>query len=476
MGKILIKNGFIVTLDSERRVFDSGFVAVEGSAITAVGGHAELESQGPFDEVFDVRGMIVLPGLINAHTHHLGNLFKGVRDGFAQAESHLKTLYPLLSNITDEDMRVSSYLACIEMLKTGTTCCLNHLIGYVTEETIQAVAEPVIELGMRQTIGTAMANNPERPFSKEYPLRMRHPRTLDEELDLAESVISNWHGAAAGRVRIALAIETQDAAVLYGGTTEDLIIEGTALAEKYDLKITTHSAADPPSKVYRDYLRLTGRSDIEFLVNLGVLSPVYVLVHCVGAGERDIQSIGESGASVVTNPVANAFLCNGVAPVKRMMQNGINVALGNDTAMINHSVDMIEQMKFCSLLQNVFTLDPTAIPPEKALEFATINGAKALGIEGSVGSLEMGRRADVVIFDLRGANTSVVNRPVSNLVYGARGLDANLVMVDGKILVKEGKLVAFDREEEVIAEATERAQITLKKAGLTYLTHRPWPR
>lgn len=476
MARTLIKNGFVVTMDAERRVFEGGYLVIDGRNIAGVGPARETPADADFNEVFDAGGMIVLPGLINAHTHHFGNLFKGVRDGFAQEESHAKTLYPILASLTDEDMRISSYLACVEMLKTGTTCCLNHLIGFVTAETIRAIAEPAIELGMRQTIGTAMANNPDRPFSEEYPIKVKHPRSLSEELGLAESTIQTWHGAGDGRIRIALAIETQDAAVLYGGTTEALILKGTELARKYGIKVTTHSAADPPSKVYRDYARLTGRSDIGFLRDLGVLSPAYVLVHCVGAAERDIRAIAASGASVVTNPVANAFLCNGVAPVKRMLQSGVNLALGNDGPMINHSVDMVEQMKFCSLIQNVYALDPAAVPPERALEFATVNGAKALGIDDEVGSLEKGKRADVAVFDLRRAHTAVVNRPVSNFVYAAQGSDASLVMVDGKVLVKAGELLGFSREEEIIEEAGRRARITLEKAGLTYLTRRPWPR
>ena len=324
--------------------------------------------------------------------------------------------------------------------------------------------EPVVQVGIRQLVTKEVRNTPNPPFSSAYPA-FPNERPLKEELAFAESIIDRWDGAG-GVVHMGLALETGANWMLHNATSDDLILAGVELAKKRNLKITNHCAAGTPWLSIKEFTHATGGGDVDYLFKLGVLVDNWVLVHGVHLKRNEIERVAEARASVITNPASNAYSSDGIAPVKTMFELGVNVGLGSDGSYVNCSMDMVQQMKFAALIQNVIHYDPTLISSERALEMATINSAKALGIDHLVGSLEVGKKADIAIFDFKKTHITVPNRPVGALVFTAHGTDVDTVIVNGKVLLRNGKLVGFADEQSVIEEATARAHDVIRRAGI----------
>jgi len=470
MPRTLITNGYVVTVNPSREVFPGGFVAVDGARIEAVGPGARAPSPGPQDEVIDASGCIVLPGLINMHQHHWYTLFKGLADGYLLEDWISGFVFPIVAHLSDDAMRVASYVAALEMLATGTTCSLNHSVTTTTPATVRSTIEPQAEVGIRQV------------FAKELrcksPGNPHHPLTLREALAALEEEVGRWHGAANGLVRMAMVIESNAHWVAAGMSTEELIVEGHALARKLDLRITDHIAGGTFSleKGFLKYLRETGRTDVRYLMQLGVLDPHWLLIHGIHVTELDIEHMARVGCSLVYTPTSESIRGGGIAPAANAARAGVNVALGTDGPMVDYSVDMVEQMKACTLMQHVRHLDPTRMPAERTVEMATINGAKALGLEGELGSLEPGKRADIAIFDLKKPYVGVLHRPVSSFVYAGKGSDARAVLVDGQVVYRDGRSPRFADGDRVTAEAERLGRTIVERAGLGRRLATPWPK
>ena len=468
--RFVIKGGYVVTMNSSREVFPGGYVATAGQRIEAVGPLAEWEGRPTEGEVIDARGMIVIPGLINAHQHFYYHLFKGLANGLLIEDWFPALVFPVLPHLTDEDMELTSYLAGIEMLRTGTTCCLHHLRTTTTGETLRRIAAPTAELGFRQVIG--------KEVQCRLPGNPRHPRDLDEEIAFVNELIPKWNGAHDGLVRLALVTECNAIFIDQQVTSEDLLTEGKRLATKYGLKISSHVSGGTLSfdKSYLQVLRKTGRTDTQTLMQLGLLDSTYIMVHAINVTPTDIRFMAESGCSAVYTPTSEAVRGGGIGPAAAMVQAGVNVALGSDGPMVDYSVDMVEQMKACSFLQNVKHLDPTIMPPERCLEMATINAARALGLEAEIGSLEPGKLADIAIFDLRTPHATPAHNPLSSLVYSARGTDLHTLFVDGRPVVRDGELTTFADTGRVLQAATARGGEIIQKAGLSDRALPKWPK
>ena len=470
MSRLLIHDGYVVTVNPARDVLPGGFVSVHGPRIAAVGAGLAAPPPTGFDEVIDASGCIVLPGLINMHQHHWYTLFKGLADGYALDEWIAALVFPIVPHLSDEAMRVASYVAAMEMLGTGTTCSLNHSLTTTTPRTVRATIEPQAEVGIRQV------------FAKELrcktPGNPGNPLSLGEALAALEEEVRRWDGAANGLVRMAMAIESTAHWVAAGMCTEELIVEGDALARRLGLRITDHVSGGTLSieRGYLKYLRETGRTEVRYLVQLGVLDAHWVAVHGIQLTDVDIEHMARAGCSLVYTPTSESVRGGGIAPAANALRAGVNVALGTDGPMVDYSVDMVEQMKACSLLQHVRHLDPTRMPPERTLEMATINGAKALGLEAELGSLEAGKRADIAIFDLKKPHVGVLHRPISNFVYAGKGSDARVVLVDGKVVYRDGRFPRFADGTRVMAEAERLGRAIAEKAGLGARFAATWPR
>lgn len=470
MPSVLIRNGYVVTVNGRRDVWPNGFVAAEGRDIVTAGPAAETPPDDSFDTVIDATGAVVMPGLINMHQHHWYTLFKGLADGYLLEDWVFEFLLPVAAQLSPEALRVSSYVAGMEMLATGTTCSLNHSVTTTRPEDVAATIEPQCELGIRQV------------FAKELRCRteanQRHPLDLDEALAAFAEEVRRWDGRGKGLVRIAMTIESNAHWVAAGMTTEALICHGHELARQLGLRISNHVSSGTFSmeKGMLHYLRETGRTDVRYLMTLGVLDPHWILIHGIHVTDLDIEHMARTGAGFVYTPTSEAIRGGGIAPFAAAHRCGVNVALGTDGPMVDYSVDMIEQMKCCTLMQHVRHLDPTVMPPERTIEMATINAARALGLDREIGSIEPGKRADIAIFDLRKPHIGVIHRPISSLVYSGKGTDASVVMVDGEIVYRDGLFPRFAEGARVIGEAQRIGRSIIESAGLAHRLAPEWRR
>ncbi len=466
---ILIRNGWVVTMNPGREVFERGYVATADDGSIAAVGPAGAEPDGGFDRVVDAAGMIVTPGLINLHQHHWYNLFKGLAGGMLLEDWVTRLLLPCAQRLGPEDLRASAYLAALEMIGTGTTTCLNHSVTTTMADETAATIEPMAALGFRHV------------FAKDF--RCRTPANPDHAHDEAAAsayigdLVERWHGAHDGLVRLALAIESNAHWIAAGMSSEALILAGHRLASEHDLRITNHAAGGTLSTDtgYLKYVRETGRTDIAHLMQLGVLDARWLLIHVINLSDSDIEMMRRAHCHAVYTPTSESMRGGGIGPWRGLDRAGINIALGTDGPMVDYSVDMVEQMKACLYIQNVKHLDPTAFSPERVIEMATIDAARALGMDGEIGSLEPGKRADLVVFDMRAPHLHVMHNPIANLVCCARGADAHTVLIDGRIVLQEGEFPHFSDVDDVIREATERGRAIARAAGVDGASAPSWP-
>ena len=470
MRRTLIKNGYVVTVNAGRDVWPGGYVVLAGRDIASVGPAADAPHPNDFDTVIDAQDAIVLPGLINMHQHHWYTLFKGLADGYLLEDWVSNFLLPITTKLSPEALRLSSYIAGMEMLATGTTCSLNHSVTTTLPEHVAATIEPQQELGIRQI------------FAKEFRCRTeanpRHPLNLDESLAEFAEEANRWGQHRGGRVGFAMAIESNAHWVAAGMTNETIICRGYELARKLRLRISDHVSSGTFSleKGMLRYLRETGRTDVRFLLTLGVLDQHWILIHGIHVTDLDIEHLARVGASFVYTPTSESIRGGGIAPFANAVRAGVNVALGTDGPMVDYSVDMVEQMKACSMMQRVRHLDPTVMPAETTIEMATINAGKALGLSSEIGSLESGKRGDIAIFDLRKPHVGVVHRPISSLIYAGKGTDARVVIVDGEVVYRDGAFPRFSDEALVRTEAQRIGRAILESAGLSSRLTPDWRR
>jgi 5-methylthioadenosine/S-adenosylhomocysteine deaminase len=468
MSGILITNGYVVSVDAARNVFPSGFVTIDGPRIASLGPQAEAPPADAFDAMIDASGCIVLPGLINMHQHHWYTLFKGLADGYLLEDWVSNFLLPLSRNLGVEAMRVSSAVAGMEMLATGTTCSLNHSVTTTNPELVDAAIEPQRDLGIRQVYA--------KELRCKTPGNPHHPLKLTETLSTFAEEHRRWDGAADGLVRMAMVIETNAHWVAAGMSTEELICRGYELAKRLGLRISTHIASGTFSLEmgFLKYLRETGRTDVRYLMQLGILDPNWILIHGIHNTELDLEQMARVGAHLVYTPSSESMRGGGIGPVANAQRAGVNVSLGTDGPMVDYSVDMVEQMKMCTLMQHVRHLDPTRMPVERTIEMATINGAKALGLEHEIGSLEAGKRADIAIFELNRPYVGVLHRPISAFICAGKGSDARAVLVNGEIVYRDGRFSRLNDPAHVVAEAQRIARPILDQAGLSHRFSPAW--
>lgn len=470
MSSVLLTNGYVVTVDPERRVFERGWIAIEDDRIAGLGDMDELGDRQA-DEVIDLGGKLTMPGLVNGHNHHWASLFKNTGEGLLLEEWLDQVTLPLMFQLSNDDLRCAAYLGAIEQIRTGTTCSLNHVVNVNDADSIAAMVEPVVEVGIRQLVTKELRDTPSPPFSTAYPAN-EHIRSREEEIQLAEEIIDRFEGTG-GLIHMGLAIETGANWMLHNATSDEIILEGVELAKRRNLKITNHCSAGTPWLSIKEFEQATGGGDIDYLAQLGALSDRWVFIHVLHLKARELDHIARCGASVVTNPVSNAYSCDGIPPMRALIEAGFTIGLGSDGAYVNCSMDMVEQMKFAALIGNVTHYDPTLMTAERVIEWATIGSARAMGLDHLIGSLEVGKKADIVAFDLDKAHATVANRPVAALVFSAHGTDADTVLVDGKVVMRGGELV-FAGEREVLVEATARAREAIKRAGLDERVFVPW--
>jgi 5-methylthioadenosine/S-adenosylhomocysteine deaminase len=451
---LLIEGGFVVTVDANARVIDDGAVAIRDGIIVDVGPTAEVAARiGPEAERIDARGCIVVPGFVNTHQHLWYGLFKGLGGGLLLERWVEQLLLPTAASITAADAAVSSYLCAFEMLASGTTTCLDHSVTATDTSWVDGVLRAVDRAGIRTM------------YCKEI-----RPSSAGDPLATAEEVHARWHGAAGGRIGIGFVVESTAHWVAARLVSEDLILGAHGLATNLGTRLSNHTAGGTMAVEfgYLESVRRTGRTDIGFLHGLGVLDDRWVLAHALNVRDRDIELLACSGAGVAHTPTSESCRGGGIAPVRRMRGAGVPVALGSDGPMVDTSVDMIEQMKVALMLQNQLHLDPAALTPYDVLAMGTIEGARIMGLEDQIGSLEPGKRADIAVFDLDGPGDAVWHDPIAALVLSKHGTDAVHVLVDGELLVRDGTYTRLDAAElaALAVEARCHAVEAAARAGI----------
>ena len=449
---LLIEHATIVTMDPERRIYRDGSVLVDGARIVRIGRAADVHPSRPPDRVIDGRHRLVLPGFVNAHVHLSEHLNRGVMyDEIPVDRYRPDWLIPLYAAITPDEEVGSARLACLEMLRTGTTtfCEAGTLFD------VSAVAEAVEQLGMRAILGR---------WSWDLPgTRGRMKLTTDEALRLNDEMIASLSGRADGRVA------AWPLLLGFGTCSERLIRGAHALAGRYGTGWGMMHYASHPSRKTADTMPLAR------LEALGVLGPRTKLTHMVYVDDDDIARLAALGVKVVHCPTAALKHTKGLTEYGRfpeMLARGVPVALGGDSGNGSNHFDMLRLMHLVALLYKDVRMDVSVMPPETVLEMATLHGAAALGLEHEIGSLEPGKRADLVLYDLDVPEWRPLLDPVNNLVYAATGASVRTVVIDGRVVLDEGRVLTID-EREVYRHIEDLGRAQIARAGLAVRSK--WP-
>lgn len=445
---ILIKNATVITVDPRGRIIRKGALFVENDRIVDVGKTDELaRKHRRAEKTIDAKQNLVIPGLINAHTHMVWYLTRGLGMDHYTRDWLRKCIWPFLSGMSENEAYVGTLLGCLENLKTGTTFVIdNNFFPAKRKGLIDRVAEASNRSGIRSIV-----------LRGYHDYQFMIPEVFIENLDDVVRdyyrVIQKWHKKGDGRIMTWI----HPVNLLYSST--ESLCKLNDLAQKYDIGIHTHVAEDQEGMKYvRE--RFGGKGYVDAFYELGVMGPKFQMAHTIFVSEKEIQYIAQTKARVIYTPTADMLLAAGAAPIHKMRQSGIVVGLGSDSP--NNSQDMIQCMKFGALLQKTDTADSTVMPASEILRLATIEGAKAIGMENEIGSLEVGKKADIVIVDIHKPHNTPLLDPVSTLVYSSSGTDVHTVIVNGEVLVEEGKLTKID-ENDVLQKAQKAANKVLER-------------
>ena len=441
MPSLLLRNATILPMDDELSVFH-GSVSVRDGRIAAVG---QVDEAG-HETVIDARGGYVLRGFIQTHVHLCQTLFRGFADDMPLLEWLKMRVWPMEAAHTPSTLRASVRLAAAELLRTGTTSVLTMETVHDTD----VVFETLAEVGLRATVGKCMMDS-----DSDVPRRLQEETwaSIDESLGLKK----RWHGAANGRLRAAFAPR------FAVPCSRELLEAVAALAVSEQSLVHTHASEN------RDEVEFVrrmsgGLSNMEYLADTGLAAPHLCTAHCVWVTDAEQSLMAERGVKVLHCPGSNLKLGSGVAPVAEMRARGISVSLGADGAACNNRLDMFDEMRLAAILQ-AMRKAPGVLPARDVVWMATREGARALGQEGEIGSIEPGKRADLLLIDRGDPHLVPSPDPWSAIVYSARGSDVRSVVVDGELLVHEFALTRMDAVE--VSRSAEAAAAELAgRAGL----------
>ena len=423
---LVLTGGTVVTMDGERRVLSPGAVAVDGARIAAVGTAAEIGQAFAGAQVIDTTGKIVMPGLVNTHGHAPMVLYRGLADDMALMEWLEKYIFPAEARtVSPEMVRIGTRLAALEMIQSGTTTFAD--MYYFEEE----IAQTARAAGLRGVLGQTVIRFP-----------VADAATPAQALRRAEAFIKAFRDDPL----ITPAVAPHSAYTLDRAT----LVASRELAARYGVPLLIHLAeTEEEVRVIRDD---SGLSPTGYLQSIGFWGPKTLAAHGVWVTDEDIAILGRAGAGVSHNPESNMKLASGTAPVPRYLAAGVALGLGTDGAASNNDLDMFEAMRQAAFLHKLDTRDPRAVPAPAVLEMATIGGARALGMEREIGSIEAGKRADLIVVGMRRARQTPRYDALSHLVYATRGDDVETTIVDGRVLMRDRKMLTLD-EDSVLDQA-----------------------
>lgn len=444
MSQILIKNGYVISMNGNREIFKNGSVLIEDDKIKAIG-KVEPSLINTDAEIYDAKGKIILPGFVNTHVHLSQQLGRGIADDVALLTWLRERVWPYESSFDYEDSLISSTACCVELIKTGVTTFLEAGGQYV-----DAMAEAVEKCGLRACLCKSTMDEGEG-------LPKVWEKTAQEELDFQEELFKKYNDTADGRIKIWFGLRT-----IFNNSDE--LIKGTKLlADKYNTGIHMHVLE---VKEEMDYTRATrGETTVEHLNRLGVLGSNLVAAHTVWLTEREIDLFRLYDVKVSHNPGAAMKVVLGFAKIPEMLEKGIAVSIGTDGAPSNNRMDMMRDMYLTSLIHKGRTLNPKTISAEEVLEMATINGARCALMENEIGSLEAGKKADLIILNSDTIHSLPVIDPVANIVYTMGSENIESSMCNGKWLMKNREILFLD-EKELLEKVKIQNKKVMDKAGI----------
>jgi len=443
MADLVVEGDTIVTMDRHNRIVRDGAVAIDDGKIVAVGPRDEVVKLHKGNRSLQGRHKVIIPGLINVHTHSSEKLVAGLVDDLDLYSWLQKVIYPMMMNQSEEDSYWSSLLAQVEMIKSGITC-FSDLFDSSGQDALETLLRSIEVSGMRAVVGRQIITKDGRPDE----LGVSVPEDIGEKM-IADTIRHIKRGKGrSDRTTVRFGIGN----VSYA--SHSLISRIRSLADELDTGIHVHVAESV--KELRYLKRTRNTTPVRYAREAGLLGPDVLAAHCVWVDDEEIGLLRETGTKVAYNPVSNMKLADGVAPVWKMIEEGLTVGLGTDGAGSNDNLDMFACMKMGAYLQKVSTLNPMHLPSKKVLEMATIGGARALQMEDRIGSIEVGKNADLAIIDVRTPNMTPVNDVVKQMACSCQPSNVDTVIINGNIVMEDRNLTRID-ETATIEEAKHRA-------------------
>ncbi len=424
---LVIENATILTMDPDNRVMENGFLAVRGDTICELGAGTSTPSEAT--ERIDARGGLALPGLVNAHTHAAMTLFRGLADDLPLMDWLNHYIFPAESRMDADFVHTGTLLACAEMILSGTTTFCDM---YLFEAHVARAARSA---GMRCMVGEVLYDFPSPNYGP-----------IEKGFEYTEALISEWRDDPL----VNIAVEPH---AIYTCSPK-LLQKACDLALKHGVPMVVH-VAETRSEI-EQVRKMHGKKPFEHLEALGVLGPHFVADHCVHIDEAEIERMAAYGVKAVDNPESNMKLASGVSPVRELLARGVTVGLGTDGCASNNNLDMFGEMSTAAKLHKVDTMDPTTLDAVSVLRMATTEGAKAIGLGDITGSLEVGKKADVIVIDTHKPHLTPMYNPFSHLVYSAGAQDVSHTIINGRVVMENRILKGLDLEG-ILEEAGRRA-------------------
>ena len=437
---LLVTHGIVVTMNGKRAIYQDGAVAVRGDSIVAVGAGADVRAQFKGAQEIDAHGGLVVPGFINGHTHGPMTLFRGLHDDVTLNDWLYKYIFPAeAKNVNEEFVRWGTRLAAAEQIRAGVTTFADM---YYFED---AIAEETKAAGMRGVLGETFIDFP-APDNKSEA----------EMLAYTEKFLKRWQGDPL--------IHAAPAPHSIYTCSKKTLQDSAALARKYHAPILIHVAE--MKKEWEDSEKANGMSPVAYLDKIGVLGPDIVAAHCIFLDEADRKLLAEHGVGCVHNPSSNMMIASGVSPVPEMRAAGVAVGLGTDgPAGSNNDLDLMEEIDLAAKLAKISKMDPLALNAKSVVEMATIDGARAIHLEKEIGSLEVGKKADLALISLDSPNAVPMYDVYSQIAYSLKGSDVETVIIGGKVVMRDQHLLTID-EPKVLEKAREYGKSVRASLGM----------
>jgi 5-methylthioadenosine/S-adenosylhomocysteine deaminase len=454
---LLLKNGTIITLNNKDRIIQDGAVYVERNKIIDVGSTSRVVRERNADHVIDARNQLILPGLINAHAHLSDILVRGLGSDLPLLTWLKRLIWPFFAEAKAEEIFYGELLGCLEAIESGTTSVIENYYPHREKgRNIDHVGKAFQEAGLRAVL--ARGYHDRAGMIPDYFVEGE-----EEVLREYRRIIRNWNGGADDRIRVCVS------------PVDLLFCTPSSIKTIYEMarqnEITMHShVAESISEVNlvkKEY----GNGYIEVLNKLGVLGPHFQAAHSVWVDEGEMDILAQTGTVVVHNPASNMYLGSGIAPIPRMIRKGVNVALGTDGACCNNSLDMFESIKLAALIHKGSALRPEIIHAHDVLKMATVNGSKAMGMGNRIGSIDIGKIADIILLDRKATSVAPMHDPIASIVYSAKSSNVKTVIVDGRIIMQDRNILTMNKEK-VVEKAIEKAEDLVERVpALNKLKH-----